>query len=365
VGEARGRNGCPDGIRVDLLPGDPVRARATRAVLGSVGVALFFWIAIQTTKEIPAIYQREPWQDDPYDALVSFMMSTVPFWTLLCALRLPLCVPSQPLSIRRAVDLVRALRVQAVLIAVTVASEWVSVALATHRDVWNGLTATLIALLTVLTVLTGGSWWFLRRSLAELRRSEVIPLQPDWITDVMELGTRIAQRLGPVRRPAMTLLRWLDDLVAAPLREHPVATTGALSLLGGIIISLPQIFLEHYAVGLAALFILISAASLFAFLVIVGAELTIVHPRAERSTPAVHALVFASLGIPLAATFRSPIWSAVGVNENDAGVGDFAVLCLGAGAGIGLLVLVADWLYQRFTPTRDPGTQPGIGSAAR
>jgi hypothetical protein len=215
-----------------------------------------------------------------------------------------------------------------------------------HRDSWNAVTGLLIAVLAGLTLLSMVTWFWLRLALLEFRRFAPIPAQPDWIADVLEVGQWLVSHLGPARRVATTGLRCLEVLVANPLRSHPVRTTGVLSLLAGVIVSLPQIVLERYPPGLAVLFVIISAASMFAFLVIAGAHLQVVSPRRAHPAVWVRAAALAALAVPLAATFRDAIWVGLAVPEHDQTVASLAVLCLGAGLIIGLVVLVADILVR-------------------
>jgi hypothetical protein len=326
---------------------DPARLPITRAVLGSIVLAAVFWVATEITTGWNPLYVREPWQDDPYHAPVSLMLIIVPFWTTLCLLRLPFCLPSQPLSAKRALDLLRALRFQVVLIAATLATEWVSVILAVHKEVWNLTTACLIAVLAGLSVLTAVAAGWLHQALGSFKQQFTsVPSQPDWIADVLELGERLAAH----RRPATLTLRLLDRFIATPLRIHPLWTTGGLSLLGGTIIALPQIILEGYPATLALDMIAICATSLFAFLVIVGAKLQIPEPH-HRPRPRSYAILLASVAVPLAATFRTTIWTAVGISADDQKIGSFTVLVLGAGLSVGILVFIADSLLRRLHPS--------------
>jgi hypothetical protein len=337
--------------RPEFAVDDPARLPITRAVLGSIVLATVFWMATEITTGWNALYVREPWHDDPYHGAVSFMLIIVPFWTALCLLRLPFCPPSQALSVKRALDLVRALRFQVVLIAATLTAEWVSVILGVHKDVWNLTTACLVAVLAGLSVVTAVVAGWLHRALGSFQRFTSVPSQPDWIADVLELGERIAAHLGPGRRLATRSLRLLDRFVATPLRIHPLWTTGGLSLLGGTLVALPQIILEDYPATLALDLIAICATSLFAFLVIVGAKLQIPEPHHRRPSAGSYAVLLASLAVPLAAIFRTAIWTAVGVSADDQKVGGFTVLVLGAGLVVGIPVFLADSLLRRLHPS--------------
>lgn len=59
------------------------------------------------TKEIPALYLRQPWRNDPYDALVSFDFVALPLLVHIGALRVLLFRLYEALPARRVVDLLR------------------------------------------------------------------------------------------------------------------------------------------------------------------------------------------------------------------------------------------------------------------
>ena len=54
-----------------LAVGDPTRERAGRVVLVSLALATVFLAVTWWSKETPALVLHQPWQDDPYDVVVS------------------------------------------------------------------------------------------------------------------------------------------------------------------------------------------------------------------------------------------------------------------------------------------------------
>ena len=54
-----------------LLVGDPVRRRAKRVIFGSLALAGVLLVVTWLSKETPALDLHQPWQDDPYDVVVS------------------------------------------------------------------------------------------------------------------------------------------------------------------------------------------------------------------------------------------------------------------------------------------------------
>src|SRR5207249_8042943 len=116
---------------VAVAAGDPRRRSAGRALLGSLLAAAGFILFVLLTKQVRAVEAHVPWRDDPYDAVVSFSMFAVPLLAVACLLRAPACRREQVLPLTRVLDLLRAARLIAVIVCVTLLAAWVSVALHT------------------------------------------------------------------------------------------------------------------------------------------------------------------------------------------------------------------------------------------
>ena len=65
-------------LSVELAVGEPVRRLAGRAIVASLAVAAVFGVVTVVSKETPALEVRQPWQDDPYDVLVSLDFVALP-----------------------------------------------------------------------------------------------------------------------------------------------------------------------------------------------------------------------------------------------------------------------------------------------
>ena len=80
-----------------LAVGDPSRRRiglaAVMALWTAAGFVVYLWVA----KEIRLLYVHEPWQNDPYDAVVSFAFFFVPILAAFCLTRAALCKSAKPL----------------------------------------------------------------------------------------------------------------------------------------------------------------------------------------------------------------------------------------------------------------------------
>ncbi len=273
-------------------------------------------------KEVLALYLHEPWQDDPYDAVVSFAMIMIPLLTALVALRTALGAAELPA--RRAIDLVRASRLIVGVVAVTELSDWVSLAFQAHQDAWNSTTAAMVAGLATFSLCTVAVVEKLRLSAAH--RDSDVPDQPDWATDAVVLLERLTHHLGKWRPSASSAVRWVDNVVIARVRFHPVAAAAVFSILLGAAADAPQVVLEGYGLGLAALFITISACSTFAFVALAGRYLRLVSRRGAPLRPGVATSVAVAASVPLAATFRGGLWWVVGSSEANAGPQQLASL---------------------------------------
>lgn len=330
-------------IHVTAIPaGDSARPAIARGVLASIAVGALFVAVTWTAKEFPALYVHEPWQDDPYDAIVSFAIIAVTMLTAIIAARAVLCLPSEPLPTRRAVDLLRAGRTNLVLVTATLASDWVSVALQTHRSSWTHATALMIGGLAVVTLLTGAAAVLLRRGGRVAPAYTEAPDQPDWAADALELSERAATWLGTLQAGVQAALRRVDIMVVARVRRHPLLAAGGFAAVFGTVFDAPQILIEGYSPPLAALFITISACSLFAFLVIVGAHLRLIGRSADQPTPATRVVVLVSLSVPLAASFRGSLWWLIGTNDRAAGLAQFAELLAVCAAAAGVLAVTGE-----------------------
>lgn len=317
----------PSSYASGALPvGDAARPLTGRAVRGSLLAALVFLTVTWAGKGLPALYAHEPWQDDPYDAVVSFSMWCVPLLLGLGALRIALCRRLEPLPLRRAVDVVRWSRVTLAVALVTLGSEWVSVALHDRGRTWDGTTALLVVALAAATALAAAAARDVHRALRALRRSGQVPAEPDWLDDLVDLGERAVVLLGRWRGPGLRAVRWADRELLARVRRRPLVAVGAFSLVFGVGVSAPQVVLEQYAWTMALFYVSVTACSVFAFVVVAGAHLRLVSPSESAPGTAVRSFVAACASVPLAVGFRGSLWWVVGTDGRAAGLGDLALL---------------------------------------
>jgi hypothetical protein len=340
----------------ELSVGDPVRRLIGRAVLGSLALAALFVLATLPVHAVPTMWAYGPWTQDPYHVVVSFAVIFVPLVAALSVSRAPLCRRDAPLPTRRARDLLRVSRILVLLVLVMVASAWISVALPVQRFSWTGSTVTAfcdLAVLSVASLWTGNLLW----------RAFRVPIGQaagaDWLADVITLGERVSNRFDVLRPHAPSVLRWVHHRIINGLRRHPLLTAAILSVVLGIAVAISQGVQERYSFGGYLLFFLVTALGVFAFITIAGQHLgLVVGDTAEPATATnaelrnclIHAAVAASASAPFAIAFRSVIWSAFGISEQQAGWLDLNELVLGVAAVTASVIIMLEFLLHRSRP---------------
>lgn len=336
-----------------LSVGDPARRLIGRAVLGSLALAALFLLATLPVHAVPTMWAHGPWSQDPYHVVVTFTVMFVPLVAALCVSRAPLCRRDVPLPTRRARDLLRVSRILVLLVLSMVASAWISVALPAARFSWTASTVTAFCDLAVLSV---ASLWVSNL----LWRAFRVPIGEaagaDWLADVITLGERVSDRFDVLRPHAPAVLRWVDHQAINGLRRHPLLTAAIPSVVLGIGVATSQGVQEGYSFGGYLLFFLVTASGVFAFLTIVGQHLgLLVGDTAQPATAVnaelrkclIHAAVAASASAPFAIAFRSVIWSAFGISEQQARWPDLNELVLGVAAVTASVTVVLESLPHR------------------
>lgn len=295
-----------------LAVGDPRRPVIGRAVLGVILICGAFTVCAYTAKEVVPLYVHSPWEDDPYDAVVSFTVFFVPMVAGLCLLRLPACRRDQPLPVRRAADLLRAGRVAFAAIALTLVSDWASVALRANRSAWTPATALLVAALAVLTAAAAVAGANLRRAarLIGLAGTTIASTgRPDWVDDLLGTAGQCSAWLGPARGMAERMVGWLGRRVVPLMRRHRVATAAAAAAAFGLALATGQYVGEGPGPG-PWLFFVVGFCGMYAFSASAGAYLRIVsseRPASGIRRQLIDASVLACASVPVAIAFRGPL----------------------------------------------------------
>lgn len=290
-----------------LAVGHPDRKRIGLAVIAGLWTTAAFVIYLWVAKEIPALYLREPWQDDPYDAIVSFAFFFVPILAALCVVRAALCRRDRPLPLTRARDLLVTGRLMAAIAGVTLLAEWVSVGLGVHRVLWNSSTYALFAVLAAMTMSVVGVVALTARALRRLPPSEA---GPDWWTDT---SAAVAEYWGaerPLGETAAPMLRAAIERLGQLVRARPLGVALVLSIGFGLTLAAFQALAEGgFAPAVYVLYVSVAGASMLAFLLAAGAHLRLAGPRSPRSSSragAAYAAGAAAAAFAAALAFRQP-----------------------------------------------------------
>lgn len=332
-----------------LAVGDPRRPVVRRILVGTLLTAALFVAFAFVAKEVRPLADHAPWQDDPYDVVVSFTMFFVPLVAALVLLRALLCRRDSPLPVARVVSLVRACRVVLVAVHVTLAVDWISVALQVHREDWDAATGLLVGLLAATTLVAAAATVELSRAARQALhwpaapRSPAAPSIPDALADALLLAERWSRRLGPASLVG-SLLAWLDRRTATAVRRHPLVAAILAAAAFGLALAGSAAVDEGIGPALALLFG-VGTSGMFAFLVGAGSYLGLVH--AERPLQGVprrmtDAAVIAAAAVPAAVGFRSSLWWMVGTTDGRAGLAELEVLLAIVAVATFAVVLVVE-----------------------
>ncbi|MFI5287536.1 MAG: hypothetical protein ACHQ4F_14615 [Candidatus Dormibacteria bacterium] len=288
-----------------LAVGDPDRRRLGMATVMALWTAAAFVLYLWVAKEVRPLYLHEPWQDDPYDAVVSFAFFFVPLLAALCVVRAALCKRAQPLPLRRARELLIASRLMLGIAAATLAAEWISFALGVHRQDWSLTTVVVVAALGVLTaaVLAAGAF-----VIAALRRTPAAERGPDWWSDMSAVVAEYWHPGLPLGRVLPPVMNKVIDRLAWATRSWPIAVAAAVSVVFGGLLATSQGLAENgFAPPVFSLYMSVAAASMFAFLLAAGAHLQLAGarpPPAGRARRLTDSLAAAAAAFAAALAFR-------------------------------------------------------------
>ena len=262
--------------------GAPERRAAGHVVFGSLALALAFTGVTWWAKETSALDLSQPWQDDPYDVLVSLDFVILPVLAAMIAWRALLCRRYSILPARRVADLLRACNAVVVTCLVTVAGEWTALALRLHRPLWTSLTGWQVA---ALGAFTACSLWIVALSATAAGRLRAIAApgpHPDWLADFIALGMIASRRFLSGREVAATAVRLFDHEVGDQV-GHPVVASALVAGALAAPFTAAKIVLEGYPPLLVLVSFALPAAILFAVVVLVGGYLRIVTPTWTRA----------------------------------------------------------------------------------
>lgn len=297
----------------ESLPvGHRARPAVRTALVGAVLNAILFVVFGYVTTQAKSVRKGSPWQDDPYDAVVTFTFFCVPILVLLIVLRFPLCRRAEPLPLYRVTQLLRASGIATALVSLTYAADWIASATGAQRSLWDSGTPWLIGALGVVTVPTALAWLF------HVRARRLLPVRigrqegGDWLQDAQLLADLLGRRFP---RALGWLSGWMvrTDATAWIRRRFTVIVVVA-SLLGGVGLAGSQMKED----GFSSLFFIEGAwfaGGMFAFAIICDALLRLTvrpAPTGPLRRAASVAVTAGALALPVSMGLRRSIWSAIG-----------------------------------------------------
>src|SRR5438552_1109727 len=344
---------CDHGLAVSqegvLRVGDPRRMALGRAAVGTLLAAALFMAFTLASKEIRPFSSRAPWQDDPYDAAVSFAFSFVPLLAAVLLVRILRCRRDQALPVQRVSLVLRGSRLALVAMLITLLADWTSVALRADQSAWNATTALLVGMLALVTAGAAKVSIDLRRASKLLPRRASSPLrEPDWLDDLVAVGRQYSFWLGPLKTAGLRILSWLELREFSAVRSHPVAVAAALSLVFGLALAANTSLAEGFGPGVW-LDITVGASAMFAFSVAAGSHLALVRsvrPSFGRPRRLADAAVIGCASVPVALAFRDSLWWLIGVNQGAARAGHLLGLLLIVGVTTFFVVFAAESLVR-------------------
>jgi hypothetical protein len=284
-----------------------VRSALTASVLNAVVFTAFAFV----TTQAKVLRNGSPWQDDPYDTVVTFTMFFVPIIAALIVLRVPLCRRNEPLPLYRVKQLLRASCASALLVTATFVTDWVAVIVRADRSLWDSGTPWLIAALGLVSLPAAGEWFMQYRARRLLPHQGDDQVHGDWLDDARLVVQLVAARLP---RPAGRLAAWLgrSDAVVR-IRDRFTLIVAAASLVAGLAVA-TALAREN---GFSRLFIsetLWFAGGMYAFGTVCDAVLQLTVRQARgRLRQAVHVAVTAgALALPVSLALRESLWTFAG-----------------------------------------------------
>jgi hypothetical protein len=325
-------------LRNDSLPvGHAARPVVRWALSASVLNAVLFTAFAYITTQVKVVRHTSPWQDDPYDTVVTFTMFFVPIVATLIAVRMLLCRRAQPLPVHRVAQLLRAAVVSGLLISATYATDWVAVAEHAERSRWNDRTPGLIAALGVVSVVMALTWALLARTRGLLPRPADDQAPGDWIEDAQLLVDLVAARLP---RPAGRFAAWLDRSGAVGwIRRQATLVVAAGSVFAGLMVA-AALAKEN---GFGALFFSEAVwfgGGMYAFGMIANAVLGLTAPQPRgRLRQALHVAVIAgAAALPVSLGLRGTILKAGGMSATQLTIGSLTALTFSSALLTGVVV---------------------------
>ena len=313
-----------------------------------LAAAVFECFATVTT-QVKSLRAHSPWQNDPYDAVVTFTMFFVPLICGLCLVRVQLFRRQMPLAIQRVRDLLRATRMVLALIVVTLAADWTSVVLQADRSTWTMPTLLAIGMLgltSAVAVGAGIALHFVPRQRSLTGRDMPTP-SLDWAGDMVAVADQWSLQSGPFSRIGAPVSRWLRTGLLDGgwgVRRHPLMWANSMAVAFGTQLA-ASAAVEDGLSPVLLLFVAVGACGMFAFVVMGGSFLGIVRtttPSTGMRRRLIDAVTLMCASVPVALAFRDSLWWAISSPSGQAGLGPLATLLAAVACTIFFAVLAAE-----------------------
>lgn len=303
--------------------------------LGTAGV--FEALTVFATQD-KTVRAASPWQDDPYDAVVSLAQFTVPMLGVVIALRLfAWRAPGGPDRVQQTI---RAAAAMTALVGITLIFEWAAIIAGAHAASWGAWTSVLIGGLVVASLLTAVITVLLVRRRAP--RGSSSRWRHDWLGDIV-----LVCRWVPVVR------HWATPAVAAWIRRRAMTVFVTLSVLAA------AVTIGFLAVGerwtdplLIAWALVVETTSNLAFCLVCNRVAGFIArpPLTRPRSTAEASLLAGCVTLQVATAFRDALWPVFGTGPLTSVP---AVVALTLGAGLAASLVTAVLLLAR---THRPGT---------
>lgn len=319
--------------------------RALPAIVVSLGTAVVFEALAVLASQDKTVRAVSPWQDDPYDAVVSLTVFAVPVVVLAITLRL--FVWRAPDGPDRERQTVRAAAVLTALVGLTLVFEWAAVVAGAHAASWAGWTRVLIGGLVVTTALIA----VVTALLVRCRRPRSAPRwRHDWLGDVVLVCARLPM-----------LRRCVTPEAAAWVRRRALTVFTALSLLAGAGVTVPLAVGERWTNPLLIAWALVVVTASDLALCMIGNAVAGFVARPPRSRPqrvAETSMVVGCVAVHAALAFRDALWRVAGARSPTSVP---ALVALTLGVGLVTSLVTAGLLVAR-TSRPDPPGQDGASA---
>ncbi len=298
-------------IDIQVLPvGHPARPAAARALAVTAVSAVVFTVFAAVTTQVASVRAASPWQDDPYDAVVTFTMFFVPGLSAVAALRVLLCRRTEPLPTYRVDQLLRTALMVLALIDITVLADWISLVARADRQLWSSRTPVLVVGLAVVSIAAAISYIAVRTARAVEPRHRLD--DGDWLGDIVVAAALIAVKTGDPSR--FTGLRRFLEVVVRFVRAHFVMMAALGSITAGVLVIARLAVAEGSSNrGLFVVEAVVFAGGTFGFVMIADAWLQLAAtPSHAKHTVARVGATAAAAALPTSLALRGVILSITG-----------------------------------------------------